>query len=53
MAKDETAEVLHHLEVFGPVATLIPYDGSAQAAADGVCKGGGGLVTSLYSNDAD
>lgn len=52
-AEDGSAQVLHDLEVFGPVATLIPYDGSAQEAAALVCRGGGGLVTSVYSNDGD
>ena len=52
-AADGEAQVLHELEVFGPVATLIPYDGSATQAAELVCRGGGGLVTSVYSNDGD
>ncbi|HPF13002.1 MAG: 3,4-dehydroadipyl-CoA semialdehyde dehydrogenase [Planctomycetes bacterium] len=52
LASDGNAQVLHELEVFGPVATVIPYAGSAQSAADGVVRGGGGLVTSVYSNDA-
>ena len=34
VARDAEAEVLHELEVFGPVATIIPYDGSADAAVD-------------------
>ncbi|MFO0572626.1 MAG: 3,4-dehydroadipyl-CoA semialdehyde dehydrogenase [Polyangia bacterium] len=41
---------VHQLEVFGPVATVIPYRDSAelvQAAA----AGGGGLVASIYSDD--
>ena len=53
VARDAEAEVLHQLEVFGPAATLIPYDGSAAEAGRLVSRGGGGLVTSVYSNDGD
>ena len=49
----DTAKVLHECEVFGPVATLMPYDGSAAHAASLVGKGGGSLVTSLYSDDRE
>lgn len=42
---------IHEREVFAPVATLVPYDGSAEAAADLVARGGGTLVTSVYSDD--
>src|SRR5207302_1851567 len=38
-------------EVFGPVATAGTFDGSAAAAADLVCRGGGSLVASCYSDD--
>ena len=44
-------EAVHSHEVFGPVATLIPYDGSAATAADLVARGGGSLACSVYSND--
>ena len=47
------AGLVHDLEVFGPVATLIPYDGAPGAAAALVALGQGSLVTSLYSNDLD
>lgn len=53
LAKDPEAEILHELEVFGPVATIIPYDGSVEQAVDLVNRGGGGLVVSGYSNDGD
>ena len=43
----------HALEVFGPVATLLPYDGSAAVAARAVALGGGSLVTTVYSDDRD
>jgi acyl-CoA reductase-like NAD-dependent aldehyde dehydrogenase len=42
---------VHELEVFGPVASVIPYDGSPQSAADVVSLAGGTLVTSVYSDD--
>ncbi len=45
------ATVLHQHEVFGPVATLMPYDGSPQAASELVAMAGGTLVTSLYCDD--
>jgi len=45
--------VVHALEVFGPVATLIPYDGSAAQAVRGVALGQGSLVASVYTNDRD
>jgi 3,4-dehydroadipyl-CoA semialdehyde dehydrogenase len=46
------AGAVHEREVFGPVATLLPYDGSAAEAAELVALGGGTLVTSAYSDDA-
>ena len=47
------ASLVHELEVFGPVATLLAYDGTAAEAATLVARGEGSLVTSLYSNDAE
>ena len=47
------ASAAHEHEVFGPVATLIPYDGTAADAAALVCRGEGGLVASIYSDDKD
>jgi 3,4-dehydroadipyl-CoA semialdehyde dehydrogenase len=46
-------DAVHELEVFGPVATVMPYDGSAEQVAALVAAGGGGLVTSVYSDDKD
>ncbi|HKH46828.1 MAG TPA: 3,4-dehydroadipyl-CoA semialdehyde dehydrogenase [Thermoanaerobaculia bacterium] len=46
------AGAVHEREVFGPVATLLPYDASAAAASEIVALGGGILVTSVYSDDA-
>lgn len=47
------AEFVHDHEVFGPVATLLPYDGSADLAVRLVARGGGSLATSVYSDDAE
>jgi oxepin-CoA hydrolase/3-oxo-5,6-dehydrosuberyl-CoA semialdehyde dehydrogenase len=44
--------VFHAEEVFGPCATILGYDGSAREAIELAALGGGGLVASLYSNDA-
>ena len=43
--------VVHHEEVFGPVATLVPYDGSPESAGALVARGRGGLCASVYSDD--
>lgn len=43
--------VVHQHEVFGPVATILPYDGSAEQAAKIVEMGQGSLVTSVASDD--
>ncbi len=50
-AKQADAAVLHELEVFGPCATILPYDGAVATAVDLVNRGGGGLVASAYSDD--
>jgi 3,4-dehydroadipyl-CoA semialdehyde dehydrogenase len=50
-AADADADVLHADEVFGPVTTVMPYDGSVGRAAHLVARGGGGLVASLFSDD--
>jgi 3,4-dehydroadipyl-CoA semialdehyde dehydrogenase len=44
----EEAKAVHEHEVFGPVATLLPYE---DAPGKLVTKGGGGLVSSVYSDD--
>jgi 3,4-dehydroadipyl-CoA semialdehyde dehydrogenase len=44
------AQVLHDVEVFGPVATLMAYDDEAQAYAL-IRRGEGSLVASVYSAD--
>ncbi len=45
------ARSVHSHEVFGPVATIVPYDGSAAQAVELVSRGAGGLVSSIYSED--
>ncbi len=45
-----SAAAVHEHEVFGPVATLMPYD-EVREAAHWTCLGDGGLVTSCYSDD--
>lgn len=44
---------IHTHEVFGPVATVLPYDGAAETAVREVARGGGGLVCAVYSDDRD
>jgi oxepin-CoA hydrolase/3-oxo-5,6-dehydrosuberyl-CoA semialdehyde dehydrogenase len=45
------APSVHGREVFGPVATVVPYDGRPASAVELVARGGGGLVSSIYSED--
>ena len=42
---------IHNLEVFGPVSTVIPFDGSAHEAVSQVRLGQGCLVTAIYGDD--
>ncbi len=51
-AKDAPATAVHAREVFGPVASLLPYSGKAADAAAIVARGNGSLVSSVYSEDA-
>ena len=44
---------VHEHEVFGPVATVLPYSGAADVAVSMIAAGGGGLVASVYSDDKD
>lgn len=44
---------VHDHEVFGPAATLIATQGKAADVAPLVARGGGGLVSSVYSDDRD
>ncbi len=43
----------HEIEAFGPVSTLLPYDGTAERAAAYAARGAGSLVGSVVSNDED
>lgn len=49
----DRATVIHSHEVFGPVATVMPYSGDAAHAAGLVCLGDGGLVSSVYTDDKE
>lgn len=51
VAIDAEAAVFHDFEVFGPVASILPYSGEAADAVRIVNRGGGGLVAALYSDD--
>ena len=44
---------VHQHEVFAPVATVMPYDGTGGQAAEVMALAGGTLVTSAYSDDSD
>jgi oxepin-CoA hydrolase/3-oxo-5,6-dehydrosuberyl-CoA semialdehyde dehydrogenase len=43
--------VVHELEVFGPAASILAYDGTPEAASEAVALGRGSLVSSVYSDD--
>lgn len=47
------SDPIHNHEIFGPSLTLMPYDGTAEHAAALVTAGGGGLVSSVYSDDKE
>jgi oxepin-CoA hydrolase/3-oxo-5,6-dehydrosuberyl-CoA semialdehyde dehydrogenase len=49
----KASRVVHEHEVFGPVATLLPWDGDAAGASELVARGKGSLVASLYSDDRE
>jgi len=51
-AKDPSS-VFHQREVFGPVATLLPYDGTVETAAAIIAAGEGSLVSTLYTDDRE
>jgi oxepin-CoA hydrolase/3-oxo-5,6-dehydrosuberyl-CoA semialdehyde dehydrogenase len=46
-------DAVHRREVFGPVATVVAYDGTAGQAAEMASWAGGGLVASVYSDDRE
>lgn len=47
------ARAVDEHEVFGPVATIIPYDGTSDGVAPLLAAGGGSLVSSVYSDDRE
>ena len=49
-ATDRFAPVIHNVEAFGPVATLVPY-ATIDEAIELVGLGDGSLVVSIYGND--
>jgi len=52
VAEDPRTAIFHEEEVFGPVATVLPYGGSPEEAVELVVLGQGSLVASLYSSDS-
>lgn len=52
-AASHTVSCVHDEEIFGPVATVLPYDGTVAQATALVARGRGSLVTSLYSEDRE
>lgn len=48
----QTPDAVHDLEVFGPVATLIPYTSEGELFGL-VRRGGGSLVSSVFANDGE
>jgi len=51
VAQNSEVALLHEKEVFGPVATILPYSGEASEAIRLANRAGGCLVSSLYTND--
>ncbi|WP_127476786.1 phenylacetic acid degradation bifunctional protein PaaZ [Microbacterium sulfonylureivorans] len=47
---DASADAVHEIEAFGPVASVLAYR-TVDEAADLVARGGGSLVTSVATND--
>lgn len=50
---DANSQSAHDVEAFGPVATLLPYDGTPADATARVARGQGSLAASVVSADAD
>ncbi|MCA9652523.1 MAG: 3,4-dehydroadipyl-CoA semialdehyde dehydrogenase [Myxococcales bacterium] len=49
----DPASSFHRVEVFAPVATLLPYDGTVAAAARIVSAAEGSLVSTVYTDDRE
>jgi len=52
VARDARQAEFHDAEVFGPVTSILPYSGAVAEGVELTNLGGGGLVCSVYSNDA-
>src|SRR5271166_729466 len=50
LSNGASGEIVHELEVFGPVATVVPYRGKEDAFAI-ARRGGGSLAASVFSSD--
>lgn len=50
--EDASADAVHEIEAFGPVASLLTYD-DVEEAGDLVARGGGSLVTSVATHDPE
>src|SRR5258706_9390190 len=50
-SSDAIAASVHAREVFGPVASLLPYSGKGADASAIVARGNGGPLSSIYSED--
>jgi 3,4-dehydroadipyl-CoA semialdehyde dehydrogenase len=50
--KPPASRAVNEVEVFGPVATILPYD-SIEEAIEIAKRGSGSLVASIFSDDAD
>jgi 3,4-dehydroadipyl-CoA semialdehyde dehydrogenase len=50
VANGDDAEVIHEVEVFGPVATVVPYR-NKEDAFELARRGGGSLAASVFSGD--
>jgi oxepin-CoA hydrolase/3-oxo-5,6-dehydrosuberyl-CoA semialdehyde dehydrogenase len=46
-------QAIHDIEVFGPVSTILPYQGDVDSACALIQRGQGGLVASVYADDRD
>lgn len=53
VARDARDAARQEREIFGPVAMILPYDGSPGEAVELVRLGGGSLVAGVYSDDRD
>jgi len=51
-ARPASATIVHEVEAFGPVSTLMPYD-STEEAIQLARRGGGSLVGSVFTHDGD